>query len=213
MKKIFAVITLLISLASAAEAQYYRRGGQQFLLGANAAYSVTTRDFGKIAKNGTGANLSARYLINEVIGLGFETGYHNFKSKIGSNTQIAQETKYRLIPLLLEATFYIPTWDRSLLPYLGVHFGGYMALISVSKQDSGYEGESVKKKLNSFSPGGGPHAGLLIELNEFVKLDLRLRGDYVATIEADYSDEYQTYNTGFDKILNFGGSVGLLYTF
>ncbi len=212
MKKIFAVVTLLFSLVSIAEAQY-RRGAQQFLLGANGAYSVTTGDFGKIAKNGIGANLSARYLINEVIGLGFETGYHNFKSKIGSNTEVLQDNKYRLVPLLLEATFYIPTWDRSLLPYLGVHFGGYMSLISVSKQDHFYGWESMEKKLNSFSPGGGPHAGLLIELNEFIKLDLRLRGDYVASIEADYSDDYNTYNTGFDKILNFGGSIGLLYTF
>ena len=213
MKRICTTVILLACIISAVEAQYYRRGNSSFLLGANAAYSVTTGDFGKIAKNGIGANLSARYLINEVIGLGFETGFHNFKSKIGSNATTLQDNKYRAIPVLLEATFYIPTWDRTLLPYFGVHFGGYMTLITVSKQNQGYEGSSIEKKLNSFSPGGGPHAGLLIELNNLLKLDIRLRGDYIANIEDDYSDEYQTNKTGFDKILNFGGSLGLLYTF
>ncbi len=32
--------------------------------------------------------------------------------------------KYHLIPVLLEATFYVPTWNRTTLPYLGIQFGG-----------------------------------------------------------------------------------------
>lgn len=40
---------------------------------------------GKILKNGIGGNVSAKYLINKMIGIGFEAGYYGFKTKVNLN--------------------------------------------------------------------------------------------------------------------------------
>ena len=72
MKTIYCLfIFVLISILS--EAQYYRRDGG-FRLGVNAQYTYPLGDFSDVAKNGFGGNISGKYLINDVIGIGFETG-------------------------------------------------------------------------------------------------------------------------------------------
>ena len=107
MKKIIYLFCLICTI-TLAKGQYYRpdRG---FLLGINAGYFYPTGDMGKILKNG----------------IGFEAGYYGFKTKVNLNKDdVSQKYKYHLIPVLLEATFYVPTWNRTTLPYLGIQFGG-----------------------------------------------------------------------------------------
>ena len=72
MKKIIYLFCLICTI-TLAKGQYYRpdRG---FLLGINAGYFYPTGDMGKILKNGIGGNVSAKYLINKMIGIGFEAG-------------------------------------------------------------------------------------------------------------------------------------------
>lgn len=44
-----------------------------------------------------------------MIGIGFEAGYYGFKTKVNLNKDdVSQKYKYHLIPVLLEATFYVP---------------------------------------------------------------------------------------------------------
>ena len=70
MKKIIYLFCLICTI-TLAKGQYYRpdRG---FLPGINAGYFYPTGDMGKILKNGIGGNVSAKYLINKMIGIGFE---------------------------------------------------------------------------------------------------------------------------------------------
>lgn len=216
MKTIYCLfIFVLISILS--EAQYYRRDGG-FRLGVNAQYTYPLGDFSDVAKNGFGGNISGKYLINDVIGIGFETGYHAFKQSDKMDVQSANqthETKYRLIPVLVEGTFYIPTWDRTLLPYLGIHFGAYITNINIKQSDIYSPENNAKENLWRFSPGVGAHIGLLIELSEYVDLDIKIRGDYVPKIKEDYDrDELGNKGyIGFNKMLNIGGNIGLLYKF
>lgn len=214
MKKWCLYLLCLLCFTGSANAQYYRQD-RGFLLGANIGYSYPLGDMGKILKNGFGANLSAKYLINDVIGIGLETGYHTYKSKVLlSNDNTDQDYKCRLIPALLEATFYFPNWDRTILPYLGVHFGAYMTNIRVSRQSSIYDVANLSKNLFLVSPGVGLHGGSLFELSEQVFLDFKLRIDYVPKIESTYKfDENASGNIGFDKMLNIGANIGLLYKF
>ena len=74
MKKIIYLFCLICTI-TLAKGQYYRpdRG---FLPGINAGYFYPTGDMGKILKNGIGGNVSAKYLINKMIGIGFEAGYY-----------------------------------------------------------------------------------------------------------------------------------------
>lgn len=214
MKKGYYLLIVFGLLYGGLQAQYYRNSDSGFLLGINAGYTYPLGDFGKINKNGLGGNLSAKYLINRVVGLGIEAGFHTFKTDITGNDNVAQDYKCSLIPVVLEATFYIPTWDRSLLPYCGLHFGGYMTHIKIDQKSNIYGEPGVSKKLNLFSPGIGPDIGILIELSEFVKLDLKVKGDYVLNIKDSYKiDDYNEGNTGFNKIMNLGVSIGLLYVF
>lgn len=214
MKKGFYLLFGFLLFWNGMQAQYYRNNDSGFLLGINAGYTYPLGDFGKINKNGLGGNLSAKYLINRVIGIGLEAGYHSFKTDIAGNDNVAQDYKCNLIPFVMEATFYIPTWDRTLLPYCGLHFGGYMTRIKINQQSNLYGDPAISKKLNLFSPGIGPDIGLLIELSEYVKLDLKIKGDYILNIKDEYKiDEYTQGNIGFNKIMNLGFSVGLLYTF
>lgn len=83
MKKIIYLFCLICTI-TLAKGQYYRpdRG---FLLGINAGYFYPTGDMGKILKNGIGGNVSAKYLINKMIGIGFEAGYYGFKTKVNLN--------------------------------------------------------------------------------------------------------------------------------
>lgn len=215
MKNCFLCLFSLIFVAHFAQAQYRQDRG--FLLGINAGYLYPTGDMGKILKNGIGGNISAKYLINDVIGIGFEGGYYAFKSKIAKEQHSTeQEYKAHLIPALLEATFYIPTWNRTTLPYLGIQFGGYINQIKVSQSAPAYSSEiSMSKKLFLFSPGAGLHGGVLFQLaSERWWMDVRLRADYVPKIDGEYAiDDYNKGNIGFDKMLNIGGNIGILYKF
>ena len=67
MKKIIYLFCLICTI-TLAKGQYYRpdRG---FLPGINAGYFYPTGDMGKILKNGIGGNVSAKYLINKMIGI------------------------------------------------------------------------------------------------------------------------------------------------
>lgn len=214
MKKWILIFLFLHGLQCLTHGQYYRQD-RGFLLGINAGYLYPSGDMGKILKNGLGANLSAKYLINEVLGIGFEGGYYGFKSKVTlDNENTTQDYRYRLTPLLLEATFYIPNWDRSILPYLGLQFGGYLSHLKVSRQGTSYSSEtSFSKKLFLFSPGGGVNGGVLLQISDRTWLDLKVRADYVPKIEDKYRyDEYASEgNIGFNKMLNIGGNIGLLY--
>ena len=214
MKKGYYLLFVLLLLWTGMQGQYYRNNDSGFLLGVNAGYTYPLGDFGKINKNGLGGNLSAKYLINRVIGIGLEAGYHSFKTDIAGNDNVSQDYKCQLIPFVIEATFYIPTWDRTLLPYCGLHFGGYMTHIKINQTYQFPENSPVSKKLNLVSPGVGPDIGILIELSEYVKLDLKVKGDYILNIKDEYKiDDYNQGNIGFNKIMNLGLSIGLLYTF
>lgn len=197
------------------EGQYYR-DDKGFLLGVNAGYLYPTGDMGKILKNGIGGNLSAKYLINEVLGIGFESGYYSFKSKLNlDNAHTDQEYKCHLLPVLLEATFYIPTWNRVTLPYLGVQFGGYLTQIKINRSDNTYEHDHISKNLFLFSPGAGLHTGVLFQLaSDRWWMDARIRADYTPKVKEEYElDEYSTGHIGFDKMLNIGCNIGILYKF
>lgn len=216
MKKILLCFICFICVLCYAHGQYYRQD-RGFLLGINAGYIYPTGDMGKILKNGLGGNLSAKYLINEVLGIGFESGYYSFKSKI-TKEQYSTEQSYKthLIPVLLEATFYIPTWNRTTLPYLGIQFGGYLTNIKVAKNENSYSSNySFSKNLFLFSPGAGIHGGVLFQLaSDRWWMDIRVKADYVPKIESEYDmDEYTKGNIGFNKMLNIGGNIGLLYKF
>lgn len=214
MKKWCFYIICLIFTANTVKGQYYRQDNG-FLLGINAGYTYPTGNMGKILKNGLGANLSAKYLINRVIGIGFEAGYHSFKSKVLlNNDNTNQDYKCRLLPVLLEAAFYVPTWDRSILPYLGVHFGAYITNIQVSRESEVYGIPSLSKKLWLVSPGVGLNGGSLFQLSDQVYLDLKIRVDYAPKIEDNYSfNENNSGNIGFNSMLNIGANIGLLYKF
>lgn len=214
MKKLVFLL-FLVSAVLTSDAQYYRRSESSFLLGVNAGYTYPLGDFGKLAKNGIGGNISAKYLINDVIGIGFETGYHSFQTKIPIDDRtVSQQYKCKIIPALLETTFYIPTWDRSILPYAGLHFGAYIINVNIKQKSDGYDGKDVSKSIYKFSPGIGPHIGVLFELSDKINLDIKVRGDYVVKIEDSYElDEYQEGNIGFNKMLNIGANIGLLYRF
>ena len=160
--------------------------------------------------------VSAKYLINKMIGIGFEAGYYGFKTKVNLNKDdVSQKYKYHLIPVLLEATFYVPTWNRTTLPYLGIQFGGYFSQLDVGRQYTGYSASlSFSKHLFLFSPGVGLHGGLLFQLSDKVWMDLKVRADYVPRIDDAYEyNEYTQGNIGFNKMLNIGGNIGLLYRF
>lgn len=216
MKNWMCILIALLAV-QITDAQYRRRDGG-FMLGVNVQYTYPTGDFGEVAKSGMGGNVSGKYLVNEVIGIGFEAGFHAFKQSdkmaVQSETQ-THKTTYRLMPVLLEGTFYIPTWDRTLLPYLGIHFGAYIANINVKQADVYSPENNADEKLWRFAPGAGVHLGLLIELTPFVSLDIRAKGDYVPKIKDDYDrDDYGNKGyLGFDKMMNVGGNVGLLYRF
>ena len=103
MKKIIYLFCLICTI-TLAKGQYYRpdRG---FLLGINAGYFYPTGDMGKILKNGIGGNVSAKYLINKMIGIGFEAGYYGFKTKVNLNKDdVSQKYKYHLIPVPVSYT-------------------------------------------------------------------------------------------------------------
>lgn len=217
MKKWSLYLMGLLCLSSVAQAQYYRQD-RGFLLGVNAGYLYPTGDMGKTLKNGLGGGITAKYLINQVIGIGFEGGYYAFQSKIPGigPDGTAQEYKAHLIPALLEATFYIPTWNRTTLPYLGIQFGGYLLHMNTSRKEV-YQATEYSKKLFLFSPGAGLHAGVLFQLaSDRFWMDLRLRADYVPKIESEYQfgeDDLTSRDIGFDKMLNIGANIGLLYKF
>mgnify|MGYP002546904622 FL=1 len=214
MKKWYFCLICLFCTASITQGQYYRQDNG-FLLGVDAGYSYPLGDMGKILKNGLGGNVVGKYLINHVIGIGFEAGYHSFKSKVLlSNDNTDQDYKCRLIPVLLDASFYMPNWDHTILPYLGIHFGAYLTNIKVSRRSDIYGIPTLSKKLFIVSPGVGLNAGSLFELSEQVYLDFKIRVDYVPKVEDSYQfDENTPGNIGFDKILNIGANIGLLYKF
>lgn len=215
-KKVIFLFAFLLSL-QLSHGQNYRQD-RGFLLGINASYLYPTGDMGKILKNGLGGNITAKYLINEVIGIGFEAGYYAFKSKIGEiQHDTEQSYKAHLLPALLEATFYIPTWNRTTLPYLGIQFGGYMTQIKITQSAPVYSTQEpdFSKKLFLFSPGAGLHGGVLFQLaSDRLWMDIRLRADYVPKISEEYDkDEYTKGNIGFSKMMNIGGNIGILYKF
>lgn len=216
MKKLYFCLVCTIFLTSLVQGQYYRQD-RGVLLGVNAGYLYPTGDMGKLLKNGIGGNISVKYLINRVIGIGFESGYYGFKSKIiKEQHDTKQSYKAHLIPALLEATFYIPTWNRTTLPYWGISFGGYMTQIKVSQTEPAYSSQpSLSKKLFLFSPGIGIHGGVLFQLaSDHWWMDLKIKADYVPEIKDDYEfDEYTQGNIGFNKMLNLGANIGILYQF
>lgn len=193
----------------------YHRNDRGFLIGLNAGY-IHPNDMGKILKNGIGGNFSIKYLINDVLGIGFESGYSNFKNKLNlDNTYTEQDYKCHLIPVLLEATFYFPTWNRTTLPYLGTQFGAYFTQIKITQKTESVSSYMLSKNLFLSSPGIGLHAGILFQLaNKNWWMDIRLRTDYVPKVKDEYElDDYQKGNIGFDKMLNIGGNIGILYKF
>ncbi|MDR0982774.1 MAG: porin family protein [Culturomica sp.] len=211
MKRLLTTLSLLCLLLPLC-AQY--RSENMSLLGVSAEYKKPMGDFGDIVKNGMGINVVGKYLVNPVIGIGFEAGYHNFKADAGNTNNISQERKYNLIPLLLEGTFYIPNWDRTLLPYLGVHFGGNLLNVKIEQSSIDYESRNISKSINRFVIGGGLHAGVLLEMSEFFSLDIKLKYDYIPGIDDKYEiDDYNSGLLGFDKITDVGISLGLLYRF
>lgn len=216
MKKWCTFILCFIVTAQIAHAQYYRRD-QAFMLGINAGYLYPTGDMGKILKNGLGGNFSMKYLVNRVVGIGFEAGYYSFKSKIAEGRAYdMQDYKGRVIPALIEATFYVPTWNRATLPYMGLHFGAYINNVKVSSTDAYYPENSHSKQLFIFSPGGGLHGGVLCELSDKAWLDIKIRADYVPKINDEYhfkEDDLNKHSIGFQKMLNIGANIGLLYKF
>ncbi len=171
MKKL-VLLSILLSGFFALQAQYYGSRESALFLGANAEYKKPFGDFGDITKHSLGLNLSGKYLINRVIGIGFTAGYHNFKTKVGSTASTSQDLKIFQVPALLEATFYIPTWNRTLLPYAGLHFGGYLTCFSIHQQGN-YPDPNISEKINKFAIGVGPHLGLMAELSEFFMLDIK----------------------------------------
>lgn len=211
MRRFFIYLSLFLCSIGFCSGQYYKQD-QGLLVGINGGYLYPTGDMGKILKNGLGGSLSLKYLINRVIGIGFEGGYYSFKNKLNlDNENAAQDYKCRVIPALLETTFYIPTWDRTLLPYAGLQFGAYMTNINVSRKEQ-YAQNAISKKRFLFSPGAGIHAGLLFEISDRLWIDVKLRGDYVPKIEDEYDlDEYTKGNIGFNKMLNIGGNIGIFF--
>lgn len=213
MKSVILYLSFFLCSISFGYGQYYRQD-RGLLIGINGGYLYPTGDMGKILKNGLGGNLSLKYLINRVIGIGFEGGYYSFKNKLNlDNDNASQDYKCHVIPALVEATFYIPTWQRSVLPYAGLQFGAYMTHIDVSRKEA-YAQNALSKKLFLFSPGAGIHAGVLFEVSDRLWIDIKLRGDYVPKIEDEYDlDEYTQGNIGFSKMMNIGGNIGILYKF
>lgn len=212
---LFFLLLLLLNLPFLSYGQYHR-GEQELLLGVNAGYFYPTGDMGKILKNGIGGNISLKYLINEVLGIGFESGYYGFKSKLNlDNANTDQEYKCHLTPVLLEASFYFPTWNRTTLPYMGLQFGGYLTQIKVSQKCTIAYSHDISKNLFLFSPGAGVHGGVLFQLSsDRCWMDVRIRADYVPKIEDKYEfDEYTQGNIGFHKMLNIGANIGILYKF
>ena len=87
---------------------------------------------------------------------------------------------------------------------------------SQSKKKSSYSYSSeLSKNLFLFSPGAGLHGGVLFQLaTDRWWMDMRIRADYVPKIEDKYElDEYTQGNIGFNKMLNIGGNIGILYKF
>lgn len=174
------------------------------------------RRYGEILKNGIGGNVSAKYLINKMIGIGFEAGYYGFKTKVNLNKDdVSQKYKYHLIPVLLEATFYVPTWNRTTLPYLGIQFGGYFSQLDVGLPI--YRLFCLpfffKTPVSVFTGSGASWRSLVSTLGQGM-WDLKVRADYVPRIDDAYEyNEYTQGNIGFNKMLNIGGNIGLLYRF
>lgn len=216
MRKLYFFLLFLIGCHMSGNSQYYRQD-RGLLLGVNAGYLYPTGDMGKIVKNGIGGNISAKYLVNRVIGIGFESGLYNFKSKLNLDKEnTTQDYKCHLIPVLLEATFYFPTWNRTTLPYLGIQFGGYLTQVKVEQDAIVYSSQSsFSKNLFLFSPGAGLHGGVLFQLaSDRWWMDLKVRADYAPKIKDEYEiDEYSSGNIGFNKMLNIGGNIGILYKF
>lgn len=216
MRKLYFFLLFLIGCHMSGNSQYYRQD-RGLLLGVNAGYLYPTGDMGKIVKNGIGGNISAKYLVNRVIGIGFESGYYTFKSKLNLDKEnTTQDYKCHVIPVLLEATFYFPTWNRTTLPYLGIQFGGYLTQVKVEQDAIVYSSQSsFSKNLFLFSPGAGLHGGVLFQLaSDRWWMDLKVRADYAPKIKDEYEiDEYSSGNIGFNKMLNIGGNIGILYKF
>ena len=105
MKKIIYLFCLICTI-TLAKGQYYRpdRG---FLPGINAGYFYPTGDMGKILKNGIGGNVSAKYLINKMIGIGFEAGYYGFKTKVNLNKDDVSQ-KYKMCDCTFYSFYYTP---------------------------------------------------------------------------------------------------------
>lgn len=93
--------------------------------------------------------------------------------------------------------------------------GGNFSQLDVGRQYTGYSASlSFSKHLFLFSPGVGLHGGLLFQLSDKVWMDLKVRADYVPRIDDAYEyNEYTQGNIGFNKMLNIGGNIGLLYRF
>lgn len=216
MNKFLLISIFFITNIVSAPAQY-NRNDTNILLGINASYLYPTGNMGKILKNGIGSNLSFKYLLNKIIGIGIESGFYRFKSKIAENQNlISQNYLAHLMPFLLEATFYIPTWNQITLPYAGILFGGYLTQIKIQQENtSNWSLNNISKNLFLFSPGIGLHAGILYQLaSEKWWLDFRIRLDYVPKIQDEYKlNEYNYGNIGFDKMLNIGSNIGILYKF
>lgn len=153
MKKLFLIITLLISVYSYAHAQ--------FVVGGHLAPVFPMGKFSDAVDVGFGLGAEAKYMLSENFAVGVSISWYSF----GNNASSVY--KWNITPFLLSAEYLFPQ-SSGLAPYVGVGLGPYRVATRIDR---------FSVASNDF--GIAPIVGMLYPLNEQIDINANLKFNFM----------------------------------
>ena len=148
----------------------------QFNVGVTVGPQLPMGDFGDTWNTGFGANVFAKYMLNDNMGLGLNVGYYSFGSDFEGFTA-------SMMPITAFYHYYFG--DSDFKPYIGADIGLY---------NYGYEMEldlgafgTIKADDSKMYFGFAPTAGVLYGLNDKLSLVGNIKYHVVSTEESSSS--------------------------
>lgn len=211
MKLFFTLCLLEVLFFSTSFAQ------SKFGIETNGVAAFPQSDFGDFYKIGTGGSISFFYNSSERLSFALTSGYLNFNfdnEKFNSNVKSvypdAQNVDFNIgfktIPLLLETRFYLS--DNDIKPFFSVDIGLHFLNFSLPSIVDSNAAQITTISKSEVKIGVGIGAGILLPLNEFIKLEFAAKYNSIN----EQTQQSATYVSQYTVTINSSNTPVTFYT-